>query len=112
MYLISFIYLYLLLGLYLIINNHKIPRLYLGLLIFFTFKWIFNYRKCTFSRIECIVRNVEKEEGYLYRLLETIVDISQKPFLKPKTQKSQKSQKSLIKQQIIAPQQKKCCGLF
>ena len=75
MYLISFIYLYLLLGLYLIINNHKIPRLYLGLLIFFIFKWIFNYRKCTFSRIECIVRNVEKEEGYLYRLLETIVDV-------------------------------------
>jgi len=75
MYLISFIYIYLITGIFLIINNYKIPKLYLGILIFLTFKWIFNYRKCTFSRIECLIRGVDKEEGYLYRLLETIVDI-------------------------------------
>ena len=38
-------------------------------------KWIFNYRKCTFSRIECLVRGVKKEKGYLYNFLENMIDI-------------------------------------
>ena len=69
------IYIYLIFGIICIILNKSLPRVYLGLLIFFTFKWIFNYRKCTISRIECMIRNVEKEEGYLYNLLNDIVDV-------------------------------------
>ena len=75
MYIVYFIYLYLLIGILSIYFNKPLPRVYLGILIFFVFKWIFNYRKCTFSRIECIIRGVKKEEGYLYIFLEKMVDI-------------------------------------
>ena len=75
MYLIYLVYLYLIVGLLSIYFKKPLPRVYLGLLIFFVFKWIFNYRKCTFSRIECLVRGVKKEEGYLYNFLENMVDI-------------------------------------
>ena len=75
MYLIYLVYLYLIIGLLSIYFKKPLPRVYLGLLIFFVFKWIFNYRKCTFSRIECLVRGVKKEEGYLYNFLENMIDI-------------------------------------
>lgn len=75
MYLIYLVYLYLMVGLLSIYFKKSLPRIYLGLLIFFVFKWIFNYRKCTFSRIECIIRGVKKEKGYLYNFLENMVDI-------------------------------------
>ena len=47
MYLIYLVYLYLIIGLLSIYFKKPLPRVYLGLLIFFVFKWIFNYRKCT-----------------------------------------------------------------
>ena len=50
-------------------------RSYIPILIFFTFKWVFNYRRCTFSYIECVLRNVKKENGVLYNLLENSVDL-------------------------------------
>ena len=75
MHILISIYIYLIFGIINIILNKKLPRIYLGLLIFFTFKWIFNYRKCTISRVECVIRNVDKEQGYLYNLLNDIVDV-------------------------------------
>ena len=53
----------------------KIVRASIYLCIFLMLKWIFNYRKCTFSRIECLVRGVKKEKGYLYNFLENMIDI-------------------------------------
>ena len=50
-------------------------RWYIAIIIFFTFKWIFNYRKCTFSYIECMLRNVKKEQGILYNFLENSVNL-------------------------------------
>jgi hypothetical protein len=72
---IIFIYTYLFLGLFIISVEYKINNNYIFLILFFVFKWIFNYRKCTFSRIECILRNVKKEKGYLYNILEIITDL-------------------------------------
>jgi hypothetical protein len=72
---IILIYSYLLFGIYFILFNIKPPKLYIGLILFFAFKWIFNYRKCTISRIECLIRGVKKEEGYINRILNTIVDL-------------------------------------
>lgn len=70
-----FIYIYLVLGLLCLFKNGKTPKYYIGILIFFSFKWIFNYRKCTLSWAECKIRGVKKEEGYLNRLLDSIVDV-------------------------------------
>jgi len=73
--LILFVYLYLICGICFVLLDKDIPQLYIGLLAFFTFKWIFNYRKCTISRIECLVRGVRKEEGYIYKHLNSVVDL-------------------------------------
>ena len=72
---IYFIYLYLVLGLLCLFKNGKTPKYYIGILIFLSFKWIFNYRKCTLSWMECKIRGVKKEDGYLNRFLDNIVDI-------------------------------------
>ena len=37
--------------------------IYLG--IFMLLKWIFNYRKCTFGYLECKIRKVEREKGFI-----------------------------------------------
>ena len=69
------VYLFLILGLIFIFLNKKLPTTYLVLLLFFLFKLIFNYRKCTFSYIECVLRGVKKDKGYLNTFLDTIIDI-------------------------------------
>ena len=75
MYLIYFVYLYLMIGLLSIYFKKPLPRIYLGLLIFFVFKWIFNYRKCTLSYIECKIRNVKKEKSHIYNYCEFFGDL-------------------------------------
>jgi hypothetical protein len=72
---IILIYVYLGLGLLCIIFNKPFYKFYIFLIFFILFKWLFNYRKCTISRIECILRGVKKNNGYLYTFLETITDI-------------------------------------
>ena len=69
------VYLYLIFGILLIILGYQFNKIYIFLILFICFKWIFNYRKCTFSRIECIIRSVKKEEGYLYNFLEIITNL-------------------------------------
>ena len=72
---IILIYVYLIFGIITILYNKKFYTFYIFLIFFISFKWIFNYRNCTFSRIECILRRVKKNDGYLYNFLETITDI-------------------------------------
>ena len=73
------VYLFLFLGLFLINNDSTIPRTYIGLLLFFLIKLVFNYRKCTISYIECKLRKVKKEQGYLNRFLDQIIDLRYTP---------------------------------
>ena len=73
--LIMLVYSYLFLGLFFLSIHYKLNKNYIFLILFITFKWIFNYRKCTISRIECIARKVKKEQGYLYNLLEILTDL-------------------------------------
>ena len=68
------IYLFLILGLIFIIFNKKIPLIYLVLLIFFLLKIIFNYRHCTISYLECLIRGVKRQQGYLNYFLDNIID--------------------------------------
>jgi hypothetical protein len=68
-------YIYLAIGYYFIFNNYKIDNDYMILLMFFTLKIILYYKKCTISYIECKLRGVKKEQGYLYRLLDGIISV-------------------------------------
>jgi len=60
--------------LYKFIDNF-IPPNYIVLVIFLTSKMIFNYKKCTFSYLECKLRKVKREDGLLASLLDYIVDL-------------------------------------
>ena len=73
MFLESIILLYFILGTYFVVIN-SIPETYLMITMYLCFKWIFNYRKCTLSYYEVKLRGIKKEEGYLYRFLERLVD--------------------------------------
>lgn len=72
--LIYFIFFYLLIGIIYILLNKKLNSYYMGILIFFLVKMIFNYRKCTISYIECKLRNVKKESGYINNFVNQIID--------------------------------------
>jgi hypothetical protein len=61
-------------------NNRKINYNALCLTIYFMIKWLTNYRKCTISYLECKVRGVKKEQGFLYNILEEIFDLNKKDF--------------------------------
>lgn len=71
--------LYLSIGIAYIATQTVLPKPYIGLLLFFTMKWLVNYRKCTISYLECKVRNVKKEDGYLYQFLNGIMDLRYTP---------------------------------
>jgi hypothetical protein len=49
------------------------------LCIYLLIKWLTDYRKCTVSYIECKLRGVKKEAGYLYRYLEPILNLNRHP---------------------------------
>jgi hypothetical protein len=61
-------------------NNQKIISWSMTLCVFLLFKWIFDYHKCTISYIECKLRNVKKEDGYVYTFMENIININKTNF--------------------------------
>lgn len=68
------IHLYLLFGITWICLGKTYPKWFVVLTMFFGFKWIFNYRKCTISYLECKIRGVKRKDGYLNNLLDHIID--------------------------------------
>ena len=72
------IYLFLFIGIITILLNKKINKIYIFILVFLLLKTIFNYRKCTMSYIECKVRDVKKENGYINNFLSQIINIRDK----------------------------------
>ncbi len=41
------------------------------------FKFAFNNRKCTISYIECKIRKIKKEQGFVYNALDEIYNLNQ-----------------------------------
>ena len=68
-------YLYLLIGILSIFLKKQLDRTYIIILIFMLLKLITNYRLCTVSYIECKLRNVKHEDGYLNQVLDPIIDL-------------------------------------
>lgn len=58
-----FIFLYILISNF--YYNIYIININLILIPFLLLKWIFNYRKCFFSYIECKIRKINKKYGYI-----------------------------------------------
>ena len=60
------------------INNKKINEIALTMVGYFLFRWITNYRKCTISYLECKLRGVKKDDGYIYNILNPLFDVNKK----------------------------------
>jgi len=73
------IYIFYSIGIIIVLFDINIPNkiygAYIALILFFTLKWLFNYRNCTISYIEYRLRNSIKEDCILYNLLENIMEI-------------------------------------
>ena len=69
------IFIFLFYGLVNLLIGRKIEIGYIGILLFFLLKMITNYRKCTISYIECKLRNVKKEKGYLNKCMDSILNL-------------------------------------
>lgn len=69
------IYFFILIGCLYTIKEKRIPERYALILAFCTFKIIANYRKCTFSKLECKLRKVKREDGVLSSFLNRVVDL-------------------------------------
>ena len=74
-------YLFILLGIAYMAEG-RIPREYIAIICYFIFKMVTLYEKCTLSYIECKLRNVKKEEGYIYDFLHSIIILRETPHAK------------------------------
>jgi hypothetical protein len=75
------VYIYLIIGIIFTLFNYKLNNYYIFFILFFLFKWIFNYRKCTLIKIECLIRKIKKEQSILYNLLKNITDLRNEPHI-------------------------------
>ena len=76
--------LYTLIGVICVFLKEPLVDLYYFLYGYIMFKWIFDYRLCTLSYIECkIIRGVPKEKGILYNLLNEITDLRDTYYVYP-----------------------------
>ena len=44
--------------------------------LFWLMKWITDYDKCTFSYVECKLRKVKREEGYINYIMEEVRSVN------------------------------------
>ena len=72
-----FVYIYLIFGIYKILNQPNFKKLdvYLIVLCFITLKVITNYRICSVAYLECKLRKIKRNESYMNRFLDPIVDL-------------------------------------
>ena len=66
---------YILVGFLYIKLERTIPSRFAIIAAFCVIKMIFNYRKCTFSKLECKIRKVKREDGILGDFLDHVVNL-------------------------------------
>ena len=62
------------------VKNNNINECAKSICGYFLFRWITDYRKCTVSYIECKVRGVKKEKGFIYQKLNHIFDYNKSKY--------------------------------
>ena len=72
---IGIVYIYFILGICYMAFEKAIPRNYIAIILYFFFKMLSGYDKCTISYIECKLRNVKKEDSYIYDFLHSIINL-------------------------------------
>lgn len=67
------VFAYVLYGILHVLFKKQVMQWYVVILYYIAFKMIFNYSKCTVSYVECKLRGVKKEDGYLYQFLDQFI---------------------------------------
>ncbi len=62
------------------VQNKTINQISMTFCCYLLFRWITDYRKCTISYLECKLRGVKKEKGYLYQILNKIFDYNRSKY--------------------------------
>ena len=70
-----FLYSYLLIGIVMMLLHKELPLIYLFCLAFCSFKVITNYRVCSVAYFECKLRDIKRNESYMNKFLDPIVDL-------------------------------------
>ena len=70
-----FVYIYLIIGIFMILFNKELPLFYLFCLAFCSIKVITNYRVCSIAYLECRVRDIKRDKAFMNRFLDPIVDL-------------------------------------
>lgn len=70
---------YMAIGLWFMARGVDMPQWYPVLLVFFAFKIVTDYQKCTVSFVECKLRGVKRERGVVNALLGGVVELRRVP---------------------------------
>lgn len=60
------------------INNIEIKKFILAILILLLFQYITNYGRCGLTEIEYMVLGEKYKEGFIYRLIKPVINVSEK----------------------------------
>ena len=59
------------------INNLELKKFILGILILLFIQYITNYGRCGLTEIEYMVLGEKYKEGFIYRLIKPVIDVSE-----------------------------------
>tara|TARA_Y100001935_G_C17308516_1_gene514037 strand:+ start:3162 stop:3497 length:336 start_codon:yes stop_codon:yes gene_type:complete len=74
-YIIVFLYLFLLQSIYILYKYDNIPLIYIIIIGFPMIKALYDYRVCSVAYAECKLRGVKREESWVNKFLDPIVDL-------------------------------------
>ena len=65
-----------------VINDYDIKRLVLGFLLYLLFQYMTGYNKCGLTELEYYVIGEKYKEGFIYRIVNPIIQVSENYFNK------------------------------
>ena len=74
-FIVIFVYIYLIYGLYNVYHKMLSYRVYLVILLGALLKMLYDYRVCSIAYLECKVRGIPRDYSYMNNLLDPIIDL-------------------------------------
>lgn len=62
------------------IKNKNVNQISMTICVYFLFRWLTDYRKCSISYFEIKIRGVSKEEGIIYQFLDPLFNYNKSKF--------------------------------
>ena len=62
------------------IKNKNVNQISMTICVYFLFRWLTDYRKCSISYFEIKIRGISKEEGFIYQFLDPLFNYNKSKF--------------------------------